>query len=59
MLNESDVTAVWRKLFQGQEITDETLIKAEELLDELTLASPLRVRLATELEEIRKLREKS
>ena len=59
MLNESDVTAVWRKLFQGQEISDETLIKAEELLDELTLASPLRVRLATELEEIRKLREKS
>ena len=59
MLNESDVTAVWRKLFQGQEITDETLIKDEELLDELTLASPLRVRLATELEEIRKLREKS
>jgi len=59
VLNESDVTAVWRKLFQGQEITDETLIKAEELLDELTLASPLRVRLATELEEIRKLREKS
>jgi len=59
VLNESDVTTVWRKLFQGQEITDETLIKAEELLDELTLASPLRVRLATELEEIRKLREKS
>ena len=59
MLNESDVTTAWRKLFQGQEITDETLIKAEELLDELTLASPLRVRLATELEEIRKLREKS
>jgi len=59
VLNESDVTTAWRKLFQGQEITDETLIKAEELLDELTLASPLRVRLATELEEIRKLREKS
>jgi hypothetical protein len=49
---------MWRKLFHDQEITSETMGKAERLLDGLSLESPLRLRLATELEEIRKLNAK-
>ena len=58
-MNEQDVITMWRKLFHGQEITGETLGKAESLLDGLSLESPLRLRLATELEEIRKLSAKA
>ena len=59
MLNDGDVTTLWRKLFRGQEITSLTLGKAEALLDDLSPESPLRLRLATELEELRKLYQKA
>ena len=58
MLNEHDAARLWRQLFHGQAITEETLVKAESLVDELQLESPLRLRLATELEEIRRLHQK-
>lgn len=54
MSNESDVIMMWRKLFQ-EPATEETFKQAEALLADLSLESPLRVRLAQELEEIRKL----
>lgn len=59
MLNEGDVTVQWWRLFRGQEVTSLRLEKAEALMDELSLESPLRVRLAMELEEIRQLHQKS
>jgi hypothetical protein len=37
------------------EVTAETFIKAEALIDELRAESPLRHRLSTELEELRQL----
>jgi hypothetical protein len=58
MLNEHDVTTLWRNLFDGQKITGVSLAKAEALLDRLNPESPLRMRLATELKEIRQLRQK-
>ena len=58
MLNERDVTTLWRRLFHGQEMTAKALAEAESLLDGLSPESPLRIRLATELEEIRKLGKK-
>ncbi|MCE9545422.1 MAG: hypothetical protein K8T25_07885 [Planctomycetia bacterium] len=47
---------MWRTLFAGQNITGETLTKAEALLKRLGSESPLRFRLAKELEDLRKLR---
>ncbi len=58
-MNERDVTTLWRKLFAGQSITDASLSKAESLLDSMNPESPLRMRLATELEEIRQLQKKN
>ena len=48
----------WRNLFQGKEITRDSLAKAEALLDGLSGESPLQFRLAKELEELQKLRRK-
>lgn len=55
MLTEQEVSRSWRKLFVKSEITPETFIKAEALLDELRRESPLRHRLSNELEELRQL----
>jgi len=55
MLDERDATRLWQQLFRGQEITSQTLVEAASVIDELSPESPLRLRLATELEEIRKL----
>lgn len=57
MLDERDVMNSWRMLFQGKEITTESLAKAEALLDGVSGESPLHIRLAKELEEIRKLQQ--
>jgi hypothetical protein len=54
-MNESLVTTQWRQLFRGQTVTDETLAQAQALLRRLSNESPLRLRLAQELDEIRKL----
>ncbi len=59
LLNERDVTTQWRKLFTGQEITDAVLSTARALLNRLSPESPLRIRLAMELDEIKKLRQKN
>ena len=54
-MDERDVIIAWRNLFQGKEIDRDALAKAEELLDGLSGESPLHLRLANELEELRKL----
>ncbi|MCE9547135.1 MAG: hypothetical protein K8T25_16800 [Planctomycetia bacterium] len=53
MLTETEVSRTWGQLFKGQAITDEVIAKAESLLDELRLESPLRHRLEMELSELR------
>jgi hypothetical protein len=54
VLTEQEVAQSWRKLFKGSESDDSRLAKAEALLDELRPESPLRHRLMTELDELRK-----
>lgn len=56
LLTESEVQKNFRKILTGNEITDESLEKAEVLIDQLRYESPLRHRLTEELDEIRKLR---
>ncbi len=53
-MDEREVLRVWRGLFHGNEITPETLVKAEELLDGLSGESPLHLRLANELDDLKK-----
>jgi hypothetical protein len=55
LLTEQEVSRSWRKLFVKTEITADTFVKAEVLLDELRAESPLRHRLSSELEELRQL----
>jgi hypothetical protein len=55
-LDERDVLNAWRILFRGQEITNDSLAKAEALLDGLCGESPLHLRLAQELTELRAIR---
>jgi hypothetical protein len=47
MANDLHVATKWRHLFKGRPVTKESLAAAEELLDELSPESPLRVRYAT------------
>jgi hypothetical protein len=53
-VDERDVLRAWRDLFQGNQVTPEALAKAEAFLDGLNGESPLNLRLATELEELKK-----
>jgi hypothetical protein len=53
MLTESDTTRLWGKLFHGQAITSRLLAEAEQLVSELPSESPLRLRFATEINELR------
>jgi hypothetical protein len=53
LLTEQEISRTWRSLFRGTVCTDETLAKAEQLLDELRPESPLRHRLGLELDELR------
>ena len=59
MLNEHDACNKWRNLFGGAEIEDETLNEAQQLLDQLPPESPVRLRLANELDEIRGLKRRT
>jgi hypothetical protein len=52
-LDEREVTIAWRNLFQGNEITPEVLTEAQALLEGLSGESPLLLRLASELEELK------
>ena len=54
MLTEQEVARSWQKLFRDQEVSNESVTKAEALLEKLRPESPLRHRLVTELDEIRK-----
>ena len=55
MLTEDQVHRSFRRLFSSPEITEDSLAKAEDLLEDLRPESPLRHRLADELDELRKL----
>ena len=56
MLTEQQINQSWRRLINGGQFDEETFEKAAGLLDELRPESPLRHRLGTELEELRKLK---
>jgi hypothetical protein len=56
MLDERDVLNTWRSLFTGKEITSHSLTKGRALLNGLRGESPLHLRLAKELDDIRTLR---
>jgi hypothetical protein len=54
LLTEQEISRAWRSLFRGGTgCTDEALVKAEQLIEELRPESPLRHRLGSELEELR------
>jgi hypothetical protein len=54
-MDERDVLRIWRELFTNSEVTPEALAKADTLLDGLSGESPLHLRLANELAELKKL----
>jgi hypothetical protein len=56
LLTEHQIARSWRRLFAGSQWNQESLAKAEALLEELRPESPLRHRLAGELRELRKLK---
>jgi hypothetical protein len=56
LLTEQEISRSWRKLFASKQLNDDIFEKAEALLDELRPESPLRHRLGSELEELRKLK---
>ncbi len=53
LLTESEVRRSFRRLFTGQDVSEETFEKAELLIDELRPENPLRHRLTLELDELR------
>ena len=55
LLTEGEVSRSWQKLFKSGNVTAETFERADLLLDELRGTSPLRHRLQSELEELRKI----
>ncbi|MFO0905895.1 MAG: hypothetical protein U0939_23005 [Pirellulales bacterium] len=55
MLTEAEVQRSFNKLVKTEGRTPEMFEKAEALLEQLRAESPLRHRLSTELEELRKL----
>jgi hypothetical protein len=55
LLTESEVERSFRRIIKPGQINQENLDKAELLLDELRPESPLRHRLAQEIEELRDL----
>jgi hypothetical protein len=55
VLTESEVHRSFRRLFQAGEVSPEKIDRAESLIEQLRLESPLRHRLAEELEELKQL----
>jgi len=55
LLTESEVSRSWTRLFKKESFSTDTFDNAENLLDELRPESPLRHRLLSELEELKKL----
>ncbi len=52
-MDEREVLRAWRDLFHGQGSSPDAVAKAETLLDSLSGESPLHLRLANELEELK------
>ncbi len=52
-MDERDVIRKWRDLFRGHGATPQALVEAEALLDGLSGESPLHLRLAGELDELK------
>jgi hypothetical protein len=52
-MDERDVIRKWRNLFQGRGATPQALVEAEALLEGLSGESPLHLRLAGELDELK------
>jgi len=57
-MDERDVLRIWREIFPNKDVTPEALAKADDLLDGLSGESPLHLRLAKELAELKKLPDK-
>jgi hypothetical protein len=55
MSEDTHVVRKWRELFQGALVTIEKLTTAEALIEELPPESPLRLRFATEIKDLRKI----
>jgi hypothetical protein len=53
-MNERDVLIEWRNIFDADGVNEDSLAKAEVLLENLSGESPLHLRLANELEELKK-----
>ena len=54
MLTEQEIARMWARLFRAGQADEQTIAKAESLLEQLRAESPLRSRLTEELEEIRR-----
>jgi hypothetical protein len=54
-LDERGVLNAWRQLFNGKAVTPVSLRLAKALLEDVSGESPLQIRLALELEQIKKL----
>jgi hypothetical protein len=52
-VDEHQLMLAWRNLFRGCEVTPETLAKADALLEGLSGESPLYLRLASELADLK------
>ncbi len=55
MRDQKDITLEWREIFRDGNLNKKTLDRAQKLLDELSVESPLRVRFENELNELRKI----
>ena len=55
LLTEAEVERSFRRMFSGGDVAADTFDKAEMLIENLRLESPLRHRLTNELEELRKV----
>jgi hypothetical protein len=55
LLTEQEVSRSWGLVLKGSQIAPDSFERAEQLLDELRPESPLRLRLTSELEELRKI----
>jgi hypothetical protein len=55
LLTEQEVARSWSQLFKSSKIELAAFDRAEQLLEELRPESPLRLRLTSELEELRSM----
>ena len=55
MLTEAEVERSFRRMFSSADVAPEAFEKAEMLIENLRLESPLRHRLTNELEELRRV----